>query len=282
MKARWFLVIAIVVLFANGSSLAMMTNTGSNMPGGMYGGPSGGTVIGPAGDMNGDQTGGMYGDSANEPIRGPFGGMHGGSSGGAWTRVVGPGYGMHGAGGMTSGMMVQTMRNGYLDILTPIVTPQAAITAVNNFLVATNSSFQIAEVWEYQAVYKAELIDTNGQKAFDVLVDKLTGVVMPEMGFSMIMNASWGRQLQKTPKFGKKLVLSPDAATSVARDFVSTNAAIINYNLATPEVYPGYYKFHTTDVLGKPGMDIMVNGYNGGIWMNTQLSTPIALVYPAP
>src|SRR5512133_3102820 len=51
----------------------------------------------------------------------------------------------------------------------------------------------------------------------------------------------------------------------------------INYTLAAPETYPGYYRFHTTDtVTGKPGIDIMVNGYNGGIWMNSQLGAPIS------
>jgi hypothetical protein len=60
---------------------------------------------------------------------------------------------------------------------------------------------------------------------------------------------------------------------------VGKNVNVINYTLAAPETYPGYYKFHTTNLAtGKPGVDIMVNGYNEGIWMNSQLGAPIGQV----
>jgi hypothetical protein len=208
-----------------------------------------------------------------------MGGGGGGMGGGG---MGGHGYGMNGAGGMMTGMLGRTMRNGYLDVLAPIATTQDAITAFQNFISSAKSDLQVSEVWEYQTVYKAELSDSKGHKAFDVLADKLTGAVTPEMGFSMMMNASWGRMLQKTPVFGSKLVLSADDATAAAQAFVSKNVAIINYNLTAPETYPGYYKIHTTDTSGKPGMDIMVNGYNGRIWMNTLLGAPLSQVYQAP
>jgi hypothetical protein len=242
MKVKSVLIAALVIMSAAGSSLAMMGQPGSGMGGGMGGGMG-----------------------ANAGL------------------AAGPGYGMMGAGGMKNGMLLRTMNNGYLDLLAPITTPQDAITAVQNFVSTAKSSLQIAEVWEYQAVYKFEISDANGQRAFDVTADKLTGAVLPEMGFSMMLNASWGKQLQMTPRFGRKLVLTADAATTAAQDFVSKNAAVINYNLAAPETYPGYYKFHTTDaVSGNPGMDIMVNGYNGRIWMNTQLGAPLAQVPYTP
>lgn len=194
----------------------------------------------------------------------------------------GMGSGMGSAGGMKFGMFSLTMHNANLDVLTPIKTPQDAVTAVQGFIDAAKSGLQISAVWEYQTVYKAELSDANGQRAFDVVAEKLTGTVLPEMGFTMMMNASYGKQLQTTPKFKKNLVLTADEATSAAQAFVSKNATVINYNLATPETYPGYYKFHTTDTSGKPGIDIMVNGYNGNIWMNTQLGAPVAPVPVTP
>jgi hypothetical protein len=246
MKAKSTLVATLVTLLVAGSSLAMMNQPGSGMGTG-------------TGTGNGTAMGGAMGGVPN-----------------------GPGYGMSGAGGMKNGMLGRTMHNGYLDVLAPIATSQDALTAVQSFISAANSTLQVSEVWEYQTVYKAELSDSNGQKAFDVLADKLTGAVMPEMGFSMMMNASWGKKLQMTPVFGKKLVLTADDATAAAQAFVSKNATVINYNLGAPETYPGYYKIHTTNTLGKPGMDIMVNGYNAKIWMNTQLGTPISMVYQAP
>jgi hypothetical protein len=251
MKLKLALIAVIVTMFAAGSSFAMMDGGG----GGMGPGGGGGGGMGPGGGGGG----GM----------GPGGGGMGGGKGG----------GMNGAGGMKSGMLALTMNNGFLTLLTPITTTQEAVTAVQTFITTANSSLQISSVWEYQTVYKAELSDTSGNKAFDVVADKLTGAVLPEMGFSMMMNASYGNQLQKTPSFAKNLTLTPDDATTAAQAFVTKNLSVINYTLAAPETYPGYYKFHTTDVTtGKPGDDIMVNGYNGGIWMNTQLGAPIAQV----
>jgi hypothetical protein len=257
MKVKSAVIAAVIALAVTGSAHAMMTTTGSGMGSGMMGGVTGNTGV---------AAGTSYGmGSGNAGI------------------VAGPGYGMMGAGGMRSGMLLRTMNNGYLDLLTPITTPQDAVTAVQSFISAAKSSLKVSAVWEYKTVYKAELSDANGQKAFDVLADKLTGAVTPEMGFSMMMNASWGSQLQMTPKFGKKLTLTSDEATTAAQDFVSKNAAVINYNLAAPETYPGYYKFHTTDsASGNPGMDILVNGYNGRIWMNTQLGAPLSPVPYTP
>jgi len=44
--------------------------------------------------------------------------------------------------------------------------------------------------------------------------------------------------------------------------------------LGSQEAFPGYYKFHITDSTGF-GMDIMLSGYEGKIWMNTSLGVPV-------
>ena len=72
--------------------------------------------------------------------------------------------------------------------------------------------------------------------------------------------------------FGTSLTLTPQQATDAAQTFVDKNA--LGYTLDAPETYPGYYRFHTTAGAGF-GMDIMVNGYNGRIWMNTILGLPL-------
>ena len=79
--------------------------------------------------------------------------------------------------------------------------------------------------------------------------------------------------MYRMPLFGRNLKLMPDQATTIAENFVTNNG--LGYSLGTPETYPGYYKFHTT-LGGNFGMDIMVNGYNGGIWMYTLLGAPFA------
>ena len=54
--------------------------------------------------------------------------------------------------------------------------------------------------------------------AFDLIADKFTGAVMPEMGMSMMLNASYGKGLYKTPYFGKTLTLTPEQASAIAQD----------------------------------------------------------------
>lgn len=194
--------------------------------------------------------------------------MSGGHMGG------GMGYGIGGAGGMVSGMMGNTISHGYLDILNPLDTLNEAREAIQAFIDSSNSELQISELWEYATSYKAELSDTYGAKAFDLIADKFTGVVMPEMSLSMMMNASYGRSLYRMPAFGKNLNLTLNQAKQIAEDFIKNNS--LPYTIGVSETYPGYYKFHTTDSTGKFGMDIMVNGYNGGVWMDTLLGVPIA------
>jgi hypothetical protein len=208
------------------------------------------------------------------------GGMGGGPGSGSSGRSHmggGMGYGTAGAGGMASGMMGSTISHGYLETLAPIDSPDGAWGAVEDFLAPLNSGLQISEIWEYGTAFKVALSDANGAKAFDLIVDKFTGLVSPEMGFSMMMNASYGRSLYRTGSFGRNVSVTPQQAIDKVQEFVTENA--LGYTLAAPERYPGYYKFHTTTPTG-PGMDIMVSGYNGRLWMNTLLGMPIRKISP--
>lgn len=184
----------------------------------------------------------------------------------------GPGFGTGGAGHMVPGMRGYILTNNYLDTLNPISGVDNARTAFQAFIDYAKSTLKIGEIWEYGVAFKAELVDTNGAKAFDLLADKFTGIVTPEMGMSMMLNASYGKGIYKTPKFGKKLKVTPDEAMTIAQDFVTKNS--LGYTLDAPETYPGFYKFHTTTA-NAFGLDIMVNGYNGGVWMNTILGAPL-------
>ena len=185
----------------------------------------------------------------------------------------GRGYGNYGSGDMVPGMWGNTISHGYLNILNRIASPDDARRAIEAFIDASNSNLQISELWEYGTVYKAELSDTTGAKAFDLTADKFTGVVSPEMGLSMMRNASYGRGLYKSSTFKKNLTITPDRAQTEAKAFIENNR--LGYTIGVPEIYPGYYRFHTADGSGY-GMDIMVNGYNGRIWMNTILGVPLA------
>jgi hypothetical protein len=124
---------------------------------------------------------------------GHMGGGHMGGYPGSGHMGGGMGYGLAGAGGMVSGMMGNTMSYGYLDILNPLTNADEARAAIQAFIDSSNSGLQISEIWEYGTVYKAELSDSTGAMAFDLIADKFTGAVTPEMGLSMMLNASYGR-----------------------------------------------------------------------------------------
>ena len=236
MKTRTLMIAVMVLLLATGSAFAQMMGGSGHMGGGN----GSGAGLGHMG--SGDGYGSGYGS------------------------------GMGGVGGMISGMMGNTMAYGYLDNLTPVTTEQEARTAIQGFIDLAYSDLAISELWEYGGVYKAELSGTNGAKAFDLIVDKLTGAVSPEMGMAMMLNATYGRGLYRMTSFGTSLTLTAQQATDLAQTFVDKNA--LGYTLDAPETYPGYYKFHSTTGTGF-GMDIMVNGYNGRIWMNTLLGLPL-------
>ncbi|MGB7932359.1 MAG: hypothetical protein WCH04_09050 [Gammaproteobacteria bacterium] len=215
--------------------------------------------------------GGMGGDQQSGGGCWGTGGVPGGGHKGGNMRC-GKGYGLNGAGVMVSGMMGNLISRGHLITLNSIVTVDQANTAFQAFITSASSTLSVGEIWEYDTAYKAELVDTNGARAFDLLADKFTGVVTPAMGFSMMMNASYGKGLYKKNKFGKNFSVTPEQATTIVQEFVTNNN--LGYTLGTPVTYPGYYKFHTQNgpILG---MDIIVNGYDGGIWMNSLLGAPL-------
>ncbi len=61
---------------------------------------------------------------------------------------------------------------------------------------------------------------------------------MPEMGMSMMLNASYGKSFYKKHAAGRNLKITPDQAQSYAQTFIDNNA--LGYILGIPETYPGY------------------------------------------
>ncbi|MBI4594915.1 MAG: hypothetical protein HY730_00880, partial [Candidatus Tectomicrobia bacterium] len=215
---RKILLIGVLIsLFLAGNVFAMM--------GGAMGARNGSTTVGAAGSMMsgtmGTSTSGMAGGNAGGMMSGS---TSQGTNSGHMKNGGGMGSGMAGAGGMVSGMMKNTMAHGYLDNLNPLTIPEEALAAIEAFIVASNSDLQISELWEYETVYKAELSDTNSARALDLLADKATGAVMPDMGLSMMMNASYGKSLYKMAILGRKqLPVTQEQATIIAQGFVDKN-----------------------------------------------------------
>ena len=207
------------------------------------------------------------------PGTGPGTGPGIGTGPGTGYGAGGTGYGYGAAGG--GGMMGNRFAGGYLGTLHPLADAAAAEAAFQAFIGTANGTFQVSELWEYATVYKAELSFPTGAKAFDLIADKFTGAVTQEMGMGLMLTGGYGYGLS-TAAAARALTITPAEAQTAAQTFIDSNG--LGYTLQAAETYPGYYKFHTT-IGSNPasfGMDIMVNGHNGQIWMNTILGLPIA------
>src|SRR3990170_1585270 len=116
---------------------------------------------------------------------GPYGGMMGGYGGNG----RGPGGMMGGSGGMMGGWFGQNTQNQG----TPISLDQA-VQDVQTYVDNTgNEDLAVDEVMEFQNNFYAVVKEkSTGTGAFELLVDKYTGYVFPEMGPNMMWNTKYG------------------------------------------------------------------------------------------
>src|SRR3989304_3513085 len=123
---------------------------------------------------------------------GPYGGMMGGYGGngrGPGGIMGGSGGMMGGSGGMMGGWFGQNTQNQG----TPISLDQA-VQDVQTYVDNTgNKDLAVDEVMEFQNNFYAVVKEkSTGTGAFELLVDKYTGTVYPEMGPNMMWNTKYG------------------------------------------------------------------------------------------
>ncbi|MBI4294997.1 MAG: hypothetical protein HY669_02380 [Chloroflexi bacterium] len=214
--------------------------------GGMMGGQGG--MMGGQGGMMGGQ-GGMMGGQ---------GGMMGGQGG----MMGGQGGMMGGQGGMMGG------QGNYNPQARPITIDQAA-SAVRRYLNGYDSGLTLAEVMEFANNFYAEVEEEGtGIHAMELLIDKYTGQVYPEMGPNMMWNTRYGMMTQMmggryTDGAPTAMQVTPEQARALAQQFLDDSMPGIT--VADADAFYGYYTLHTSRGGQVEGM-LSVNGYTGAVW----------------
>jgi hypothetical protein len=185
-----------------------------------------------------------------------------------------PGYG---GWGMGPGMMDSGYRPGAQDQAYPgsgaPITLDQAVEAANQYLSAYgNSDLTLTEVMEFSNNFYAEVKEkSTGIHAFEVLIDRYTGVVYPEPGPNMMWNTRYGHMAGMMGGWGRQrtetMSVTAEQARDIARQWLDkslpgTSAA------EEADTFYGYYTIHVVKDDRVYGM-LSVNGYTGDVWYHT-------------
>ncbi len=194
---------------------------------------------------------------------------------GFWSNMMGgyaPGNAGNGYGnGMGSGMMGgcgNMMGYGYPGNDTganasPITIDQAK-DSVEQYLSSTgNNDLKLTEVMEFSNNFYAEVAEkSTGIHAFELIVDKYTGRITPEMGPNMMWNTKYGHMkwvdTSKAPSVTKEQALK-DAQEYLDKALPGTKVS------DEADAFYGYYTIHVMKDNTVYGM-LSVNSYTGAVW----------------
>jgi len=135
-----------------------------------------------------------------------------------------------------------------------------------------NPHLVIDEVLEFQHNFYAIVKDTStGHGAFEVLVNKWSGLVFPEYGPAMMWNTQYGMMgtrmagggmMGSGSSPGPMTISSPHAA-QIARQWLARYRP--GTTIETPDQFPGYYTVYLHKGGTIVGM-LSVNGHSGRVW----------------
>jgi len=247
----------VAAALAVGFALVMGYAYGMGMMG--YGMP-GGYGAAPGYGFDGAQKGGL--------LDRLFGGYRWGGHGGMM------GYGMGGMmGGYGAGMMGGVMGGcggmwgGYPPAAGEEITPEEAEEAIAGYLsYINNPELEVREIMEFEYNYYAIVGEKDtGKGAFELLVDKRTGAVVPEPGPNMMWNLKYGHHA--TGYLAENRITSEEAV-EIAQRYLDAFFPGWKADDEPVEFY-GYYTLHTLDEEGGITGMLSVNGFTGRVWFHT-------------
>jgi len=170
--------------------------------------------------------------------------------------------GMGGGGMMGPGMMGDDVYNPNAE---PITIDQAA-DAVRRYLNAYGGELELAEVMEFAWNFYAEVEEKDtGIHAMELLIDRYTGQVYPEMGPNMMWNTKYGTMggYYGGAEASAEMPVGPEQARALAQTFL--DRSLPGLTVAEADTFYGYYTLHTLRDGQVEGM-LSVNGYTGALW----------------
>ncbi len=220
---------------------------------------------------------------ANAQMMGSGAGGNGGPGG--YDGMMGGGYG--GYGGMMGG--------GWWASPPPTdaktLTLDQAVQTVNQFLKGDgNPDLEIAEVMDFEYNFYAQVKEkSTGIHAFELLINKVTGEIVPEPGPNMMWNSKYGSMgygmmgggMMGGPGLGwggpggyrawqnpsKEMTVTSEQARKYGQQFL--DARLPGTTVAKDaDVFYGYYTIHVMKDSKIYGM-LSVNGYTGWVWYHS-------------
>jgi hypothetical protein len=222
---------------------------------------------------------GFYSPYGTNPATGSYGAYSGGMIGGYSANY----QGQNGWGGCR-GM------NGYASPTTPTqgaaITLDKAVDVAKTYLASLNNpDLAIDEVEEYtQNFYVLFYEKSTGIGAFEMLIDKYTGSIYPEMGPNMMWNTKYGTAQGITGGgmmggtsmggmmggygygTGTTMTITVDKAKTNAQRFLAANYP--GTTVGSIDTFYGYYHADVLQAGNTYGM-LSVNGYTGQVWYHT-------------
>jgi len=153
---------------------------------------------------------------------------------------------------------------------TTLTITQAVDIAKTYVASLNNDNLTVTHVEEYTNNFYVEVGDkSTGNGAFELLINKVTGVVTPEMGPNMMWNtqyrfgAGWCNWIRGTPTTAP--TVTQEQATTNAQQYL--NSYLSGTTTGDVTVFPGYY---TIEILsnGSPYGMLSVNAFTGQVWFH--------------
>jgi hypothetical protein len=171
-----------------------------------------------------------------------------------------------GFGGFGTYAVPYTPSGAELNITTPAQIGQNYVASLGN------PDLAVKEVEEYQFNFYVQVYEkSTGIGAFELLVDKYTGSIYPEMGPNMMWNTKYG--MMSSGILGG-IYGTPTATMPVNAAQAGVNAQQwLNVNIpgaTVGEVFPFYGYYHVMAMVNGANYGMMsVNGYTGQVWYHT-------------
>ncbi len=122
-------------------------------------------------------------------------------------------------------------------------------------------NLRVGEIMWFSKNYYAELEESDGTKATEILVDPSTGAVRLEFGPAMMWNTRYGT-MSRTDAPAR---LSAEEAEQAAQQWADDHDEL---TVADAEAFPGYYTLHTLQQDRIEGM-LSVNADTGDVWYHS-------------
>ncbi len=170
-------------------------------------------------------------------------------------------------GGMGPGMMGPGGWGRYNPDAEQLTIDQTA-EAVEFYIQAYEQDLTLVEIMEFGRNFYAEIEEeSTGIHAMELLIDKYTGRVYPEMGPNMMWNTRYGMHAYSSGgESAGEMRITPETAERLAQQFLDANMPGVTAGEA--ETFYGYYTLHTLRSGQIEGM-LSVNGTTGAVWYHS-------------